>query len=463
MSNPFADLESFETMRAAALGGDDAFARFQRRQASEARRRSARLVDVQLSDRVHRMLRLAVASSRAVLLVGPPGTGKTAILEQLIDEFDQNPSRWGFQGEGVDASWVTPEEEWTFDRIVLGETVDQGDLVSEEGMLLEALRTNKWLVLDETNRADMDRVLGGVLTWLSEKRVEVGKWRAQGQSDALPVYLDWTDQPDSARREVGNPPRELTYVGGRDWRLLGTYNAVDAQRVFRMGQALGRRFKHVPVPPASVDDFQVIIRGHVSDQSLVDFLTDRVSRLYAAHLLVEDAQLGPGLFVDMPAYVESGLRFAAVDTNAASHGGELDGATGGGSEGADAAHGANAFGTSSDAEPEEGEPEAGDSGGIASADDSEGPTATPPPAGDEAEEGSVSGSATDDVPTSTGSLDLTLVEELLAEAYLISVGNIIAKYEVDLLETLSAAVQTEQALSPENWAWVMGSLVAMRA
>ncbi len=62
--------------------------------------------------------------------------------------------------------------EWTFEKLVLGDTVVDGEIVSVEGELLQAVRADEWLVLDETNRADMDRVLGGVLTWLSESGSE---------------------------------------------------------------------------------------------------------------------------------------------------------------------------------------------------------------------------------------------------------------------------------------------------
>ena len=333
------------------------------------------------------MVEVAIASSRAVLLVGPPGTGKTEILEQVIDKADKDPSRFGFTAEGVDSAWVTPEEEWTFEKLVLGETVIDGEICSVEGDLLVAVRNNQWLVLDEANRADMDRVLGGVLTWLSGKRVKVGVWRggkdSSDENASVPVYLEWTDQPESQVRDVTAPPAK-EYAAGSEWRVLGTYNAVDAQRVFRMGQALSRRFKHVPIPPASAEDFRVLIAGGIESEDLLDWLTDRATRLYSAHLSVEDAQLGPGLFVDIPAYIEHGLRMAKSDDE-----------------------------------------------------------------GYEDDDGVVTASA--------------LREELLAEAYLVSVGNLIAKYEPDLLDELSNEILASAALTTGNWEWVRQNLHAMRA
>jgi MoxR-like ATPase len=424
VSNPFADVDSFEALRAAALEGDDAFERYRRREATKARRHAARIVELRLSARVERMVEVAIASSRAVLLVGPPGTGKTEILEQVVDKIDRDPARFGFTSEGVDTSWVTPEEEWTFEKLVLGETVEDGEIRSVEGDLLQAISRNQWLILDETNRADMDRVLGGVLTWLSGKKVRVGT-RRQKDKDAVPVYLEWIDQAESEVREVETPP-SVEYAAGSEWRVLGTYNAVDAQRVFRMGQALSRRFKHVPIPPASSDDFQRIVAGHVEEEALVDWMQDRVTRLYTAHLDVQDAQLGPGLFLDIPAYVEKGLRMATFETTGNT--------------------------TTSEVEPDLH------------------PTASEPtePEGsadpEESVEAEIEAEVTASAPAETlAAHEAELLEELLAEAYLVSVGNVIAKYEPDLLDDLATAISRTNALTPMNWAWVKESLHAMRA
>lgn len=412
MNNPFASTEDFERLRAAALEGVDSYERYRRREAASARRHISRVAEIQLSARVERMVEVAIASSRAVLLVGPPGTGKTEILEQIVDKIDRDPARFGFTTDGIDTSWVTPEEEWTFEKLVLGETVENGEITSVEGDLLQAVRLNRWLVLDETNRADMDRVLGGVLTWLSGKKVRVGS-RRQGGKPAVPVYLDWTEQATSEVREIDTPP-SIEYLAGTEWRVLGTYNAVDAQRVFRMGQALSRRFKHVPVPPASKTDFERIIAGHVVDEDLLDWLTERVTRLYAAHLAVEDAQIGPGLLVDVPAYIEKGLQMTAYDDI-----------------------GSDDY--LSDKPPV----------GEARISEQELLVAAPSPEED----------------TSAGEAEqrMELLENLLAEAYLISVGNLISKYEPDLLDELSMSIASIDALTPANWSWVKESLFAMRA
>jgi hypothetical protein len=427
-------------MRQAALAGARDFDRYARGQTTQGGRSNSYRPAVELSPRVLRMVRLAIASSRAVLLVGPPGTGKTAILEQIISEFDQDPQRYGFTRNDVTALSVTPEEEWTFDTIVLGETLGEGgELKSTEGYLLQAISADKWLVLDEANRADMDRVLGGALTWLSDvgMKVKIGQWKESGKDD-LPVYLGWSDDATSDVVEGTPPSRE--YLAGRDWRLLGTYNAVDAQRVFRMGQALSRRFKHVPIPPASRSQFFEMIDGWISDDGYRVLLQDRVTKMYAAHLDVEEAKLGPGLFVDIPRYVEYGLRFPDdenKDEELAEAGGDGGDLAGSSSE--------DNGGVDSEAERPAVQPENDDTGHDAVAPGAEG-----------MEDMGPGGQA------SSSNFE-TLIDQLLAEAYLASVGSLLAKFDSEVMDDLRLQMMVKEAFSETSWKWIVGSLSVMRS
>ena len=42
------------------------------------------------------MAQLAVATSPAVLFVGPPGTGKNRLLSEIIREIQESPQTYGF-------------------------------------------------------------------------------------------------------------------------------------------------------------------------------------------------------------------------------------------------------------------------------------------------------------------------------------------------------------------------------
>lgn len=271
-------------------------------------------VPLAMDARIERMARLAVATSPAVLFVGPPGTGKNRLLNEILEEVAADPASYGFS-KAREVVIEPADEGWTTRDLVGGEAVDEfGSLRFRPGRVLDAIANDRWLVIDEANRADLDRIFGGLLTWLSRQQVVVG--RASTKVDAPLVRLGWSDEPSSRAEgtkrltdeDVGTEP--IDYWAGTEFRLLGTYNALDAQRVFRFGLALGRRFAQVPVPPAGVADFAAMLEtpaAEVTDLHARSRVVEMVVGLYAAHHRTAGAQLGPGLFLSIPEYVAKGL------------------------------------------------------------------------------------------------------------------------------------------------------------
>jgi len=263
-----------------------------------------------VDSRLERMLRLSVATSPAVMLVGPPGTGKSLLVDHLLDRVDVEPEQFGISHPPSGFRRVTAEEGWTFQDLVGGQTVVQGELVFRPGFLLQAIAADEWLVLDEANRADLDKIFGALLTWLAGQDVQIAT--AATTADAPSVELGWKRGAERSEGPAFNDlvaPAEalasLRYTANSDWRVVGTYNALDAQRVFRVGQALGRRFMRVPVAPLDVDRFREALAPWTV--GMPDRVAEVLCGLYGAHLETE-APLGPAVFLRAASYIVNGLR-----------------------------------------------------------------------------------------------------------------------------------------------------------
>jgi MoxR-like ATPase len=267
--------------------------------------------------------------------------------------------------------------------------------------VLRAIAEDRWLVLDEANRGDLDRIFGALLTWLAKGQVVVGIESAA--ADARPVELGWTDGP-SGRREVetgeaGGQGVVLYLANETDWKLLGTYNALDAQRVFRLGAALGRRFVRVPIPPVSPDNFAGILDAKSPD--LAASIRTRIKRLYVAHYQSDVTRVGPALFLAMCSYLRVAVQREPDENLALDAGDSPDSNTGGEAETAMLA---------------------------------------------------------DDAPQASTSVS---EDRIVSEAYVLHIGTSLAQLEEPDLNTLMSRIQASAALTPEGITWVTGMLRAL--
>lgn len=180
-----------------------------------------------------------------LILQGPPGTGKTTLAAVLAETFGATT-----QLETATADWST------YDVIGGLHPTSRGGIEALEPWLGHVPRAAlqcasvvarhadpdepephqaHWLIIDEFNRAEIDKAIGPLYTVL-------------GGGDADNKLPLWFGDEHSGGAYVWIPKR---------FRIIATMNTVDANYVYTLSQGLSRRFQfiHVGVPDsARIDD-----------------------------------------------------------------------------------------------------------------------------------------------------------------------------------------------------------------
>jgi MoxR-like ATPase len=185
----------------------------------------------------------ALATGRHVVLTGPAGSGKTTLALALARAAASS-------GRASGAVLVTARRRWGADD-TLGRMADTG---FQPGHLVVAAQRERWLVLDELDRAHLDRALGALSTFLG----------------GLPATL-----PDGS--ELESPP---------NWRVIAT-----AERPLTGSPALLRRFAVVRMPAPEEGDLGQLIETAAAGDAVAAAATRRLLGVR------EIADLGAGVFV----------------------------------------------------------------------------------------------------------------------------------------------------------------------
>lgn len=80
----------------------------------------------------------------------------------------------------------------------------------------------------EANRGDLDKIFGGLLTWLAGKQVQIGM--TSTAHDAQPIFLEWSDAEACTVEGLeqlapgAKATKPVRFIAGKNWRFLGTFN-----------------------------------------------------------------------------------------------------------------------------------------------------------------------------------------------------------------------------------------------
>ncbi len=175
----------------------------------------------------------AIRNGKHIILTGPPGTGKSKLASKICEMYDVQPTM------------VTAASNWSTYETIGGYRPDrEGNLNFEDGIFLKCVKDkesnqlrNNWLIIDEINRADIDKAFGSLFSVLTGDEVTLPFESKTGKTILL--------RPQG--KISTTEPNDYTYIIPNDWRIIATMNTIDKASLYEMSYAFMRRFAFIPV------------------------------------------------------------------------------------------------------------------------------------------------------------------------------------------------------------------------
>lgn len=183
-----------------------------------------------------------------IILQGPPGTGKTTLAKIICEVFN------------VDYDEATAISDWTTYDTIGGLQPDFDGkneiLTGKKGCIVESIlhccntvvrnehysgeKQASWLILDELNRCEIDKVFGELFT----------AFGSDSLSEQRPIRL-WYEKDENKKR---------IYIPNR-YRIIGAMNNIDKNFVYDISQGLSRRFTFIEILPPEEEFFEEEIKN----------------------------------------------------------------------------------------------------------------------------------------------------------------------------------------------------------
>ena len=252
-------------------------------------------------ERIKNEILACLRSNKNIIFFGPPGTGKTQLAEIICKKVVKH--NYNIHGY----IFTTATSDWTTFETIGGymPSMEGQNLEFKPGLFLQCFRNNqgdpinKWLIIDEINRADIDKAFGQLFSVLSGNKVDLPYLKDEKEISILPT------KTKDFKEESKIWDKNVYYVTNM-WRLIATMNTYDKASLYEMSYAFMRRFAfiHIDVPDISENIIEKICTFSKWDVD-INKLKEKFNNLENLWVIINNyRKIGPAIIYDILQYLE---------------------------------------------------------------------------------------------------------------------------------------------------------------